>query len=264
MSDNNIYAEEGSNFKQYIYVVRQLAAREIKHGNSSKKLGQLWNIINPIISMITMSIVFSAIFHHDLKEFVPYVYTGTIIYGFYNSSMGGSLKALSGNKTLLIRTKIPRNLLVFEKVYVSFIRLLFALVGYVAALIITGTRITPHIALLPIMIVLSVMIMVGIGKILAVINVYFADISYFYKIIMRFVFYSSALFYHAERLSPAMQQVIMFNPVYLSITFARACILYNGFPAFGIWIRLIIYAVVIYIVGSLIFKKGSQDVVAKL
>lgn len=264
MSDNNIHTEEGSSFKQYIYVVRQLAARELKHGNSSKKLGQLWNIINPIISMITMSIIFGAIFKHDLKEFIPYVFTGTIIYGFYDRSMGGAMNSLSGNKTLLIRTKIPKNLLVFEKVYVSFIQMLFALVGYVAALIITGTKITPHIAFLPIMIILSIIIMVGIGKILAVINVYFADISYFYKIIMRFVFYASALFYHAEKLSPAMQQVIMFNPIYLSITFARACILYNGVPAFGIWIRLVIYAVVIYIIGSLIFKKGSQDVVARL
>jgi len=264
MSDENMKTSYSSDFKQYIYVVRQLASRELKQGNSSKKLGQLWNVINPFVSMITMSLIFGAVFHRDIKEFIPYVFTGIIIFGFYDRSMGGAMRALSGNKALLIRTKIPKNLLVIEKVYVSFLQMLFALVGYVIVLIVVGTRVTPHIALVPIMILLSIMIMIGIGKILAVINVYFADISYFYKIIMRFVFYSSALFYHAERLSPAMQQVIMFNPIYLSITFARACILYNGVPAIGIWIRLIVYAVVIYIVGSLIFKKGSQDIVAKL
>ena len=67
--------------KQYWYVIRQLASREIKHGNSSKKLGQLWNIINPIISMITMTFIFAAVFHRDLREFTPYVFTGIIIYG---------------------------------------------------------------------------------------------------------------------------------------------------------------------------------------
>lgn len=250
--------------KQYWYVIRQLASREIKHGNSSKKLGQLWNIINPIISMITMTFIFAAVFHRDLREFTPYVFTGIIIYGFYNNSMEGSLRALSGNKSLLLRTKIPKNLLVIEKVYVSFIRMLFSLVGYVIVLFFTGVVITPHIAFLPVMIILSIFIMLGIGKILAVVNVYFADISYFYKIVMRLVFYASALFYNAEHLSPVMQQIIMFNPIYLSITFARACILYNGVPAPGIWIRLAVYAAIAYIIGTIVFRKGSQDVVAKL
>lgn len=264
MDSNEKEAIEKNNLKQYWYVLRKLAARDIKHGNASKKLGQIWNILTPIVSMLTMSIIFSAAFHRDVKEFVPYVFTGTIIYGFYNGGMAGSLNALVGNKTLLIRTKIPKNLLVLEKIYVSFIRMLFALVGYVFVLIFTGTVITPHVALLPIMVFLSVIFILGVGKILAVINVYFADISYFYKLIMRFVFYASALFYHAEKLSPVMQQIIMFNPIYLSITFARACILYNGVPAPGIWIRLAVYAAVAYIVGSIVFKKGSQDVVAKL
>ena len=264
MGDNYYEAEKNNRFKNYFYVVRQLASRDIKRGNSSKKLGQIWNIINPIISMIVMSVIFGFVFKRELRTFMPYVFTGTIVLGFYDRSMGGSLNALVGNKMLLIRTKIPKNLLVIEKIYVSFVQMLFALVGYVAVLIITGTHISPHIALIPILIVLSVFILLGIGKILAVLNVYFADISYFYKILMRFVFFSSAVFYSAENLSPAMQQVIMFNPIYLAITFVRACVLYNGVPAFGIWIRLIIYAVVLYIIGAIVFKKGSQDVVAKL
>ena len=264
MKGDNTGGENGGDLKQYIYVVRQLASREIKHGNASSKLGHFWNIMNPIVHMLTMVFIFGAAFQRDIKEFVPYVFTGVIIYSFYNGSMNGSLKSLTGNKSLLIRTKIPRNLLVIEKVYVSFIRLLFSLVGYVAALIITGTSVTPYIALVPVMLALSVMIMMGFGKMLAVINVYFADISYFYKLFMRLVFYSSALFYNADRLSPVMQQIIMFNPIYLSVTFARTCILYGRVPDADIWIRLIIYAGAAYVTGTLIFNKGSQDVVAKL
>lgn len=264
MSGNNKEREGRSNLKQYVYVVRQLASREIKHGNASKRLGHFWNVINPLVTMFSMVLIFGTAFHRDIREFIPYVFTGVIIYSFYNSSMSGSLKALSGNKALLIRTKIPRNLLVIEKVYVSFVRLLFSLVGYAAALIITKTAISPHIALVPVMLALSIIIMLGIGKMLAVINVYFADISYFYKLIMRLVFFASALFYNAEKLSPAMQQVIMYNPIYLSISFARTCILYHSFPEPVIWIRLMVYAAVTYLLGSLIFKKGSQDVVAKL
>ena len=81
---------------------------------------------------------------------------------------------------------------------------------------------------------------------------------------MRLVFYASAIFFHVERASPAMRVIISNNPVYLTIHFERACILYNHMPEPLVWIKLIIFAVALYIVGSLIFKKGSQDVVAKL
>ena len=258
--DNNKKTEH----KQYLYVIRQLARREIKHSNSSKYLGQFWNILTPFISMITMAVIFAFVFKSDIREFMPYVFTGTIVYIFYDTAMSGAMRSLSGNKTLLIKTKLPVNLFVFEKIYVALIRMSFSLVGYVVILIVTGTMVGPFLALAPVGIIFAIFISLGIGKILAVINVYFADITHFYVVIMKLVYYASALFYKVERASPAMQLVIGNNPIYLTIHFERACILYNRMPEPQVWIKLIIYSVAIYIVGTLIFRKGTQDVVAKL
>lgn len=265
MAGNNTEkSEKKARLKQYIFVIRQLASREIKRGNTSKMLGQMWNILTPFISMLTMAVLFAFVFHRDIVTYMPYVFTGTIVYGFFNSGMNGCMHSLSGNKNLLIRTKIPKNLLTIEKVYVALIHMAFSLVGYVAILIITGTRVGPAVALAPVGIVFAIFIILGIGKILAVINLYFADISYFYQVIMRLVFYGSALFYEADRLSPVVQKVVGFNPIFLTITFERSCILYNQIPEPMIWIKLIIYAVVIYLIGTAVFNKGSQDAVAKL
>ena len=264
MSDNNRGSDKKNKLKQYFFVVRQLAAKEIKHENSSKKFGQIWNILLPFVQMITMAVLFAFVFQKDIKEFMPYVFTGTIVYGFYNNAMSGCLKALSANKGLLIRTKIPKNLFVAEKVYAAFIRMLFSLVGYVIILIVTGTTVGPLVVLAPVGILFAVFISAGIGKILAVINVYFADISYFYKILMKLVFYGSAIFFQVERASPAVQSIMGFNPIYLTICFERNCILYNQISEPLIWVKLIIYSIVIFLIGSVVFKKGSQDVVAKL
>ncbi len=264
MYEKKYSSENKDRIRSYFFVIRQLASREIGSRNKGKRLGQLWNVITPMVSMLTMSILFAFVFERDFGQFMPFVFTGTIVFGFFDGGMSGCLGSLSGNKNLMIRTKIPRNILVIEKLYVAFIQMLFSIIGYVIVLIATGTQVGFFAFLIPVDVVLSAVIILGLGKILAVANVYFADISYFYKIIMRFVFYGSAIFYEAEILSPVMQQIIMFNPIYLSISFARSCILYNSMPAAGIWIRLIIYAVVVYILGTLIFKKGSQDVVAKL
>lgn len=256
--------KEKSDLKQYIFVIRQLASKEIKRGNASKNLGQMWNILMPFISMITLAVIFSSVFHRNIQEYMPFAFTGTIIYGLYNGGMRGAMSALSGNKALLIRTKIPKQVFVIEKVYVAVIHMCFSLVGYVAILIITRTPVGPTVFLTPLGMIISLFIILGFGKILAVLNVYFADISYFYQVFMLLVFYASAIFFPMNRFSPAMQNIVEFNPVYLTIKFARSCILYNTVPEPMVWIKLIIYAIAAYIVGSLIFKKGSQDVVAKL
>ena len=265
MDDNFDGKNNKSKLKNYFFVIRQMSSRELKRGHASSALGQLWNVINPIISMLTMSLIFAFVFKHDLRTFIPYVYTGIIVYAFYNEGMKGCMSALTRNKGLLIKTHIPQNVLLMEKVYVAFRRMLFSAIGYVIALILTGTHVGWPIVLVPVIVFLSAVIMLGIGKILAVVNIYFADIKYFYRVIMRrMILYGSAIFYHAEKLSPAMQAVIMFNPIYLSITALRACILYNGVPAPGIWIRLVIFAAVTYTIGTIVFKKGAQNVVARL
>lgn len=258
---NNV---QKNDLKQYWFVIRQMASREIKRGNASKRLGQMWNILMPFVSMMILAILFTFVFEKNFREFMPFVYTGTIVYALYNSGMGSCLHALSGNKNLLVRTKIPPNVFVVEKIYVAIIHLLFSLVGYVVILIISGTLVGPTVALAPIGIIFSVFVIMGIGKILAVINVYFADINYFYKVIMRLMFYGSGIFFEVERVSPAMAAVMEYNPIYLAVHFERQCILYNQIPDPMVWVRLGLYAIGLYIIGTLIFMKGSQDVVAKV
>ena len=251
--------------KQYFFVIRQLASRELKRGNTNKVLGQLWNILTPIISMITLTIIFAVAFHREnVAEYASYIFTGTIIFGFYNGGMMGAMHSLVGNKRLLITTKIPKNLFIIEKIYVSLWHLMFSVIGYVIMLIVIRIPVGPTVFMTPFVVITAAFIIMGIGKILAVIYVYFADIGYFYHVLMRLVFFGSGIFIQPDRLSPAMQSIMSYNPVYLSILFARSCILYNTVPEPVVWIKLIVYAVGFFVIGSIIFEKGSQDIVAKI
>ena len=45
--------------RQYIFVIRQLTAREITRKYARSFLGIIWSVLNPLLFMIVMSIVFS-------------------------------------------------------------------------------------------------------------------------------------------------------------------------------------------------------------
>lgn len=249
---------------QYMFVIRQLAKRDIKRGNTSAILGQLWNIINPFIYMITMVIIFSAVFKNNIPNFPVYILTGTIIYTLFDSGTVGAMGSLVSGKSFILKTRIPKNIFVIEKVYVAFINMLYSLIGYVILLIVTGVTPNPFMLLVPLDIAICLVMIMGLGKILAIINVYFADIEYFYKILMLLFMYGSAIFYSTSGLAPAAQVVMSFNPIYIAITIARICVMDGYAPGPMLWVKLICYAVFFYLIGSLVFKKGTQDIVAKL
>ena len=76
--------------------------------------------------------------------------------------------------------------------------------------------------------------------------------------------YGSALFYRLDRLAPYVQDVMIINPIYISITIARVAIIDRTSPTFSMWIVMMVYAILCYVVGTYVFNKESDNIVARL
>lgn len=251
--------------RQNIYIISLLIRRERKSTTESMFMGSLWEIVNPLIHTIILVWVFGQMFGNGKAgKFPVYVLTGTLINGLFTAATTMCLGALRSNKTFLIQTKLDKEIFILEKVFIAFRNFLCSLIVY--CLVIAIYRITPNIKWLYIIpdIILLMLMIVGIGKILAVINVVFADITYFYSIFTLAVMYGSAIFYRADMLSSNMQKIIMVNPIYLSITIARNAILEKKDSSIIMWIILIIYSLGLYIIGKWVFDRGTRNIVAKM
>lgn len=184
--------------RQNWFVIQQLIKRDKQRSLSSTFMGELWEIINPLINMIVMVLVFGKMFGYGIAGGFPlYVLTGTTLYGLFTSGTTMCLQALMGNKNFLIKTQLNRNVYVIQKILLAFRNFLFSLMIY--AFVIALYRISPSVTWLLFIpdVFLMLIMMLGIGKILAVINVTFADITYFYKIFTLFLMYGSAIFLSA-------------------------------------------------------------------
>lgn len=251
--------------KNEFFVIEQLMQRDKKRNTSSTFAGELWEIINPLINMIMMVLVFKNMFGNATDKQLPlYVLTGTTIYGFFTAGTTSSLNALSGNKSFLIKTQIKKTIYVLEKILFALKNFMYSIIIY--AFVVAIYRMEPSIVWLCIIpdILLLVVMMYGMGKLLATINVSFADITYLYKIFTLMVMYGSALFYRTERLSPYVQAVMKVNPVYSSIAIARISIMDGAYPPIRMWVTLAIYAICCYMLGTYVFNREANNIVAKL
>jgi ABC-2 type transport system permease protein len=71
------------NFTKYRYLLSELVKKEIKLKYRRSYLGILWTLIEPLLTMIVLSLVFSQLYGKDDKTFPVYILTGRLLYTLF-------------------------------------------------------------------------------------------------------------------------------------------------------------------------------------
>ena len=250
--------------RQQLFIIRELTAREIKRRYARSYLGIIWSVLNPLLNMIVMSLIFSYMFSKNIDNFPVYYLVGTTLWTLFKTATETSMTALVDNKQLLIKAKLPKYTFVISRIYTSLVNFLYTLIPLIAILIFFKVRITWKAVLFLPDLLLVLLFSIGMGLIMSIIYVYFADVKYLYEIFLTIWMYLSAIFYPAECLPEMMQQVISYNPLFLAIDIARYTMIYNTLPYYTEWIKLGAFSLVVFGLGILIFRKYENKIMEKV
>lgn len=250
--------------KQYWFVIKELTGREIKRKYSRSYLGILWSVLNPLLSMAVISLIFSQIFKRSIENFPIYYLTGYIIWQTFTGATNAAMTTLVDNKMLLIKVKLPMEVFVLTRVYTSLVNLGYSLVAYVIMLMVF--RITPKWTMLffPVIVLLLFLFSLGISYILSTAYVFFGDVKHLYSVVLTLWMYCSALFYPAESLEGIIHTIIIYNPIFNYIDAARKVVMHGQIPPTLEVIRMVVWAVGMYIFGYYIFRKHKNGVMQKV
>lgn len=250
--------------KQYLFAIRELTGREIKRKYARSHLGIVWSVLNPLLSMTVMSLIFSTMFKRSIENYPIYYLTGSILWNLFSSGTNSAMTALVDNKSLLLKTKLPKQVFLLSRVYTVVVNFEYTCIAYVLMLL--AFRIKPTITMLlfPLDVLLLLLFTIGLSQILSVIYVFFADVKYLYSVVLSLWMYLSALFYPIESLPWVMQSALEMNPIYLSIAIARGLVMYGVMPEAVLWIRLCIWSVVSMAAGYLVFRKCENQIVQRI
>lgn len=252
--------EKRQNVRQYLFVIKELTAREIKRKYARSYLGIIWSVLNPLLNMLVLSLVFSTMFKRSIDNYPLYMLTGQLMWTLFSGATNSSMTALVDNKTLLIKAKLPKQTFVLSRIYTSLVNLGYSLIAYVLVLLVFRIPFSWTMLLLPLDIVLALLFSMGVGYMLSIAYVFFADIKHLYSIVLTLWMYMSAIFYPATALPGVMQTVLGYNPIYLSIYIARECMLYGRMPHYSAWLKLGLMAIVTFEIGYLVFHKKQNNV----
>lgn len=253
-----------SRLQQYIFVIRELTAREIKRKYARSYLGIVWSVLNPLLSMTVMSMIFSTIFKRNIENYPIYYLTGSIFWGLFTESTNAAMTALVDNKNMLIKVRLPMEIFPLSRCFTAMTNFGYSLIAYTVMLLVLRIRFTPYMLMIFLYAVLLLLFSVGIGYLLSVFYTLFGDIKHLYSILLTLLMYASAIFYPVESTSEIMQKVIRCNPVYNYIACARKCVLEAAMPDAGQWVKLVVWSGGVFLLGKVYFHKMRNRVLQKV
>jgi lipopolysaccharide transport system permease protein len=246
-------------FFKYRELFFQLVSRDIKLKYRRSVLGYLWSILNPLLTMIIMSIVFSTMFAQGIENFSVYLLIGFLLFSFMTGAVSRAIPSVLGAAGIIKKVYVPKYIFTLAAVTTEFITMLFSLGALILVIVVTGVRFSWRFILIPIPIIELYVFSIGLGLFLAQAAVFFRDVQYLWGVFSTAWMYLTPIFYPISMLPDKLRfAVTNFNPLYFYIAQFRYFVLggETGWRRDAFWGAVV--AIVMLVVGLVIFSRGKN------
>ena len=251
-------------FNRYKHLLRLLVKRDFISKYRKSVLGILWSLLNPLLTMLVMTLVFSYLFRFQIENFPVYLLSGQIIFGFFNESTTLAMSSVITNEGVIKKIYVPKYIFPLSRVLSSLVNLAFSLVAFLLVFIITRAPFHITMLLLPIPIIYTFVFSLGIAMLLSSLAVFFRDLTYLYGILLTLVMYLTPLFYPIEIIPEQMQPFMGFNPLYHFVDYARDLALRGVVP--DLWSNMVCigFALAALCCGLYVFMRQQDKYILHL
>lgn len=245
---------------RYRDLVRALVARDLKVRYRRSVIGFLWTMLQPLLTMMVLVMVFSAIFRFDLPNYPVYALAGIMFWNFFSQSVTASMNSLRGNAQLVTKVPVPKVVFPLATVMAGVINLFLAMIPLVGLLLVTGHPVRPAILFLPVAILLAALFTLGAGLLLSPLAVLFHDIIEMVGVLLTLFMYLTPLFYPMDIVPDRYLWVVRFNPIRSVLEVFRDPIYFGKIPPITHLAVALTVTVVSLVVGGVAFRKSSDRI----
>lgn len=220
---------------QYRELLANLVQRELKVKYKDSALGLLWTLLNPLLYLAVFSIVFAVVIPSGAPRFGLLLLCGLLASNLFTAGLTAAASSITGNGPLVQKVWFPREVLPLAAIGSELATFGFQLIILFGGLAVF--RHSPEWSMLwltiPALISLLTLI-VGLGVLLAAVNVYYRDVEHFLGLALLTLFWLTPVVYPFDLVGnklidswgPGAERIAMLNPVTpVVVTFQR--VLYN-------------------------------------
>jgi ABC-type polysaccharide/polyol phosphate export permease len=232
-------------------------------------LGFFWSLLNPLGMMLVFTFVFTVLSpNNQVPRFPIFFLCGLLPWQFFSSAVFAAMYCIVGNSNLVNKVYFPREVLPISTVLANLVNFLLALVVLFGALLITHTRLSPYIWLLPVVIAVQTCFVLGVAFFLSTLNVFYRDTAMIMDVVMLAWFFLTPIFYPMAILPSSYElfgitvnlQRLMYilNPMASLIQYYRDLLYSSSRTNLDFFLRTALTALVVLGVGYWFFLRNSH------
>ena len=249
---------------EYRDLVAQLISRAIKTRYKRSVLGVAWTMLNPLLTMIVLTVVFSQVFRFSTEYYPVYVLSGVMAWSFFSGTTTAAMGEMVWGGGLLNRIYVPKAVFAVAALGTSIVNLGLSLIPLFLIALVLGVPLKLTVfAMLPAILLLS-MFSLGIGLLLSTAVVYFADMLPVYDVLLTMWMYMTPIIYPIEILPPVLVPFFKLNPMYVMVEAFRQPLMYGTIPGWDVWGLAGLYAVVSLVTGGIVFTSRANEYVYRI
>ena len=251
-------------FKRYRYLLMLLVKRDFIARYRKSVLGVLWSLLNPLLTMLVMTLVFSYLFRFAIDNFPVYLLSGQILFGFFTESTMQAMGSIIAGEGIIKKVYVPKYIFPVARVLTSLVNLAFSFLAFLLVVIFTGVPFQATMLLIPIPIIYTFVFSLGVAMLMSSLAVFFRDITYLYGVFITLLTYLTPLFYPVEILPAWLMPFMGFNPLYHFIDYFRDLVLRGTVP--GLWDNVVClgFALAALCCGAFVFMTRQEKFILSL
>ncbi|NRQ39286.1 ABC transporter permease [Nonomuraea sp. NN258] len=240
---------------------------------SSSALGQLWQVLTPLLNAAIYYLMFGLILGGDngIVNYPAFLLTGMFVFTYTQRTVAAGAKSISGNLSLIRALHFPRASLPLAYTIQELQQLAISMGVLLVLVVVTGEMPTWYWLMIPVVLLLQTMFNVGAGLVMARLGSSMRDLNQLLPFITRTWLYASGVFFSIQdkvvgsaKLPQWVADAMYLNPAASYIEWMRELLIptYNPHgghhPPTMVWVSCVFWAVFALCFGFWYFWRAEE------
>jgi lipopolysaccharide transport system permease protein len=255
---------------QYRHFVLSSIKNELISRFARSKLGGLWVIINPLSQVLIYALILSNVLAAKLPgiesqyAYAIYLMAGLLAWTLFSEIISRCLNLFIEQGNLMKKMSFPRITLPVIVIGSSLLNSILLFISILGIFILLGHQFSMAMIWLIPLTLAVVLLSMGVGLILGVMNVFLRDIGQAIPIVLQMLFWFTPIVYPATIIPEAYRHWLNLNPLYPLVDAYHQILVYGNNPR---WEGVLIIAVIGFLltaVSLFMFRRASAEMVDSL
>jgi lipopolysaccharide transport system permease protein len=247
---------------QYRELIFILSWRDVKVRYKQTLLGAAWAVLQPALMMVVFTIFFGRLAHVSSGgvDYSVFVYAGLLPWTFFATAITSAGNSVVGSERLITKVYFPRLAVPLASVGAALVDSLIACGLLFVLMLWHGIAPGISLVLAPLFMALILLAAVGVGTLMAALNVAYRDFRYVIPFLTQFWMFATPTVYMQPDgdASGVLQLFLTLNPMTSLIAAFRAAVL--GDPiAWGPVVLAAVLSALLFLAGCLYFRRVEDS-----